>query len=43
MDETFTYTVTHGRVEKGMPNWTDIISDDDFSKILAFLHTVQTK
>jgi polar amino acid transport system substrate-binding protein len=42
MDEVFHYTVTHGRPDKGMPNWTGVFSEDDFSKILAFLHSVQT-
>ncbi len=41
MDEVFHYTVTHGRPDKGMPNWTGVFSEDDFSKILAYLHTVQ--
>jgi mono/diheme cytochrome c family protein len=41
MDEIFIYTVTHGRPSKGMPNWSGILSDDDFTKIRAFLHTVQ--
>jgi polar amino acid transport system substrate-binding protein len=34
-------TVTHGRVNKGMPNWSGIILDDEFRKILAFLTSVQ--
>ncbi len=42
MDEVFTYTVHHGRPDKGMPNWSGILSEDDFAKIKAFLHTVQT-
>lgn len=42
MDEVFIYTVTHGRPDKGMPNWSGIIADEDFEKIKAFLHTVQT-
>lgn len=41
MDDTFIYVVTHGRPSKGMPNWTGILTDDDFTKIRAFLHTVQ--
>jgi ABC-type amino acid transport substrate-binding protein/mono/diheme cytochrome c family protein len=43
MDETFITTVTHGRPEKGMPDWTGVFSNDQFTKILAFLHSVQTK
>jgi hypothetical protein len=43
MDETYITTVTHGRPEKGMPDWTGVFSNDQFTKILAFLHSVQTK
>lgn len=42
MDEVFTYTVHHGRTDKGMPNWTGAISDEDLDKIKAFLHSVQS-
>jgi len=42
MDQVFHYTVTHGRETKGMPNWSGVFTEDDFSKILAFLHSVQT-
>ena len=41
MDDIFIYTVTHGRPSKGMPNWSGILTDDDFVKIRAFLHSVQ--
>lgn len=41
MDEVYMTTVTHGRPSKGMPNWSGIMSDDDFVKIRAFLHAVQ--
>jgi mono/diheme cytochrome c family protein len=41
MDQVFHFTVTHGREAKGMPNWSGVFSDDDFAKILAFLHSVQ--
>ncbi|HEY4041079.1 MAG TPA: cytochrome c, partial [Rhodopila sp.] len=41
MPEKFIYTVTHGRVAKGMPNWSGIISPEEFHKILAFLTSVQ--
>jgi hypothetical protein len=34
-------TVTHGRVTKGMPNWSGILTDQQFHKILGFLHSVQ--
>jgi polar amino acid transport system substrate-binding protein len=43
MAETFFYTVTHGRVSKGMPNWRDVFTDEDFHRILAFLETIQDK
>jgi ABC-type amino acid transport substrate-binding protein/mono/diheme cytochrome c family protein len=41
MDEVFHTTVTKGRPAKGMPNWSGIFSEDDFTKILAYLKTVQ--
>ena len=41
MDEVFITTVTHGRVTKGMPNWSGILTDDQFRKILAYLHSIQ--
>jgi polar amino acid transport system substrate-binding protein len=41
MPKTFIFTVTHGRVSKGMPNWSGIITNDEFQKILAFLTSVQ--
>jgi polar amino acid transport system substrate-binding protein len=41
MDQTFVTTVTHGRVTKGMPNWSGILTDQQFQAILAFLHSVQ--
>jgi polar amino acid transport system substrate-binding protein len=41
MDEVFITTVTHGRVTKGMPNWSGILTDDQFGKILAYLHSIQ--
>jgi mono/diheme cytochrome c family protein len=41
MAQTFMFTVTHGRVGKGMPNWSGIFSDEEFRKILAFLVSVQ--
>ena len=41
MPQTFIFTVTHGRVSKGMPNWSGIITNDEFQQILAFLTSVQ--
>jgi polar amino acid transport system substrate-binding protein len=40
-DQVFMTTVTQGRINKGMPNWSEILSEDQFKKILAFLHSVQ--
>ncbi len=41
MDQVFMTTVTHGRMTKGMPNWSGILTDKQFDSILAFLHSVQ--
>jgi polar amino acid transport system substrate-binding protein len=41
MDEVYLYTVTHGRPDKGMPNWTGAYTDEQFEAMLNFLHTVQ--
>jgi polar amino acid transport system substrate-binding protein len=41
MPQTFIFTVTHGRVSKGMPNWSGIITSEEFQRILAFLTSVQ--
>ena len=41
MDQVFLTTVTHGRLTKGMPNWSGILTDAQFHDILAFLHSVQ--
>jgi polar amino acid transport system substrate-binding protein len=35
MDQKFMYTVTHGRPEKGMPDWTGAFDNDQFTKILV--------
>ena len=40
-DKVFVTTVTHGRMTKGMPNWSGILTDAQFQAILAFLHSVQ--
>ena len=39
--EAFMNTVTHGRINKGMPNWSGLLSTDEFNEILAFLLSVQ--
>ena len=41
MSRMFMTTVTHGRVSKGMPNWSGVLTQDEFSKILAFLTSIQ--
>jgi polar amino acid transport system substrate-binding protein len=43
MDQVFMVTVTHGRVTKGMPNWSGILSQAQLRQILAFLHSVQDR
>ncbi len=40
-DQVFMSTVTHGRVDKGMPNWSGVLGDAQFHNILAFLRSVQ--
>jgi mono/diheme cytochrome c family protein len=35
-------TVTHGRLDKGMPVWKGQLSDDMLWRIFTFLETVQT-
>jgi ABC-type amino acid transport substrate-binding protein/mono/diheme cytochrome c family protein len=39
--EVFHTTVTKGRPAKGMPTWEGIFTEDDFTKIYAFLSTLQ--
>jgi polar amino acid transport system substrate-binding protein len=41
LDQVFMTTVTHGRVEKGMPNWSGILTTDQFQEILTYLHSIQ--
>lgn len=41
MPATFSVTVRKGRPSKGMPAWESIFSDQDFTKIFAFLNSVQ--
>jgi polar amino acid transport system substrate-binding protein len=43
MDQVFMVTVTHGRVTKGMPNWSGILNQAQLRQILAFLHSVQAR
>jgi mono/diheme cytochrome c family protein len=41
MDQVFMTTVTHGRMSKGMPDWSGILNDKQFHAILAYLHSLQ--
>jgi len=43
MDEVFMTTVMNGRPDKGMPDWSGTFNNDAFTKILSFLHSVQTR
>jgi mono/diheme cytochrome c family protein len=43
MGEVFHHTVTHGRPDKGMPNWQGVLDDATLSTILVFLQSVQTE
>lgn len=40
-EEMYSTTVTNGRLDKGMPVWKGVLSDDVLRKIYAFLETVQ--
>jgi polar amino acid transport system substrate-binding protein len=41
MDKVFQATVTQGRPSKGMPAWRDVFTDEQFSHVLSYLHTLQ--
>ena len=41
MDEVFITTVAHGRPTKGMPDWSNILTETQFRDILTYLHSVQ--
>lgn len=41
MAEVFYFTVTHGRPDKGMPNWKGILPDETLWTIFTFLQSVQ--
>ena len=43
MTEVFYFTVTHGRPDKGMPNWKGILQDDTLWTIFTFLQSVQSQ
>ena len=43
MANVFHLTVTHGRPDKGMPNWTGRLDEEALAAIFAFLQTVQAE
>jgi mono/diheme cytochrome c family protein len=43
MANVFRFTVTHGRPDKGMPNWTGRLDDETLWTIFTFLQTVQAE
>ena len=43
MADMFHLTVTHGRPDKGMPNWTGRLDEETLSAIFAFLQTIQAE
>jgi mono/diheme cytochrome c family protein len=43
MANVFHFTVTHGRLDKGMPNWTGQLDDETLWTIFTFLQTVQAE
>ena len=43
MPEVFYFTVTHGRPDKGMPNWKGILQDETLWTIFTFLQSVQSQ
>ena len=43
MPEVFYFTVTHGRLDKGMPNWKGILPDETLWTIFTFLQSVQSQ
>jgi mono/diheme cytochrome c family protein len=42
MAEVFHFTVTHGRPDKGMPNWKDMLDEQTLWTIFTFLESVQS-
>jgi mono/diheme cytochrome c family protein len=43
MANLFHFTVTHGRPDKGMPNWAGLLDDETLWTIFTFLQTVQAE
>jgi polar amino acid transport system substrate-binding protein len=43
MAEVFLFTVTHGRADKGMPNWQGVLDEQSLWTIFSFLQSVQNE
>jgi len=43
MTDVFYFTVTHGRPDKGMPNWKGLLEDETLWTIFTFLQSVQAE
>jgi polar amino acid transport system substrate-binding protein len=43
MAEVFHFTVTHGRPDKGMPNWKGLLEEQTLWTIFTFLQSVQAQ
>jgi polar amino acid transport system substrate-binding protein len=43
MTAVFYFTVTHGRPDKGMPNWKGVLDDETLWTIFTFLQSVQSQ
>jgi mono/diheme cytochrome c family protein len=41
--EVFRETVSKGRLDKGMPVWKGVLSDEKLRRIFMYLQTVQTE
>jgi mono/diheme cytochrome c family protein len=42
MTAVFYETVTEGRTAKGMPPWKEVLKQEDISRVLNFLESVQS-
>jgi len=43
MADVFHFTVTHGRPDKGMPNWQGLLDEQTLWMIFTFLQSVQSQ
>jgi len=43
MPDVFYFTVTHGRPDKGMPNWQGLLDEQTLWTIFTFLQSVQAQ